>query len=276
MNDYASDLRRHLTSYKDLRLGVEEQGIFLHKGRQLRYGHILPHGLKWLNILEPFRKEIRAYLSKNSDIKLHKYFHHLNSSQAFALNLFFPFFENDASTALLRALGLEGSISAWYPERISDIKEGTNVDVAWHDADGRWTYCEVKFSEQDFGKAKCDEKHLDKLRRIYGPALGPYCPAELLEPATFFRHYQILRNVYLAACDTAASVVFLLPARNKLLWKPLREVKALLHPSLANRIYLTDVGTVLSRLVSDKTIPDRLSWYAEQLSEKYMFPASST
>jgi len=115
LSQYSKDLQRHLTFYKGMRLGVREPGIFLYKGKEVRCGHILPRELKWLNVLEPFRTEVRAYLSANKDIRLHKYFHHLNSSQAFTLNLFYPFLEGGpaSSSALLRALGVPGQVAHW-------------------------------------------------------------------------------------------------------------------------------------------------------------------
>ncbi len=165
MPTFTKELQKHLTAYKSSRLGVREAGIFLHKGKEVRHGHILPKDLKWLNILEPFRSEIREYLNARREIRLHKYFHHLNSSQAFALNLFFPFFEGGASSALLRALGTNGSVSNWLFELVPDAEEGTNVDISWKDTNGSWTYCEVKLSEQEFGKAKGEERHYSKLEK---------------------------------------------------------------------------------------------------------------
>ncbi len=93
MSTYSKTLQKHLTQYKHDRLGVKEAGIYLHQGREIRCGHILPKDLKWLNLMESHRSEIRTYLDAHKDVKLHKYFHHLNSSQAFALNLFYPYFE---------------------------------------------------------------------------------------------------------------------------------------------------------------------------------------
>jgi hypothetical protein len=45
---YNQELKRHLVAYKHLRLGVKEAGVFLHKGKEVRLGHILPRELKWL------------------------------------------------------------------------------------------------------------------------------------------------------------------------------------------------------------------------------------
>src|SRR5512142_482566 len=143
MRNYPSDLQRHLANYKASRLGIEQPGTFRHGGKELQYGHILPAELRWLNILEQHRAEIKRYVDARPQIKLHKFFHHLNSSQAFALNAFFPFFEGAAAAELLAALGIGGTAVDWEVEHVADPREGTNVDVTWISEDGSRTYCEV-------------------------------------------------------------------------------------------------------------------------------------
>ncbi|MFN0041139.1 MAG: PGN_0703 family putative restriction endonuclease [Burkholderiales bacterium] len=272
MASFAAALNRHLAAYKTLRLGVRESGVFMHKGKEVRHGHILPRELRWLNILEPYRAEVRQYVEARDDLKLHKYFHHLNSSQAFAFNLFFPFFENGHSACLLRAMGLPGEATTWHPENIVAPDEGTNVDVSWRSAGGDWTYCEVKLSEAEFGAAKDDKRHREKLDAIYRPVLSAYCPAELLEPPTFFASYQVLRNLWLAARTPGASVVFLLPRSNAALWGPLQAVTTAVSAPLAKRVHIVATEDVLAALASARATPPRLAWYAEQLAEKYMVP----
>jgi len=39
------------------------------------------------------------------------------------------------------------------PEAVPVPDEETNIDVLWATTDGVWTFCEVKLSEADFGKA---------------------------------------------------------------------------------------------------------------------------
>ena len=270
MNGYQESLNRHLANYKASRLGVDKPGTFRHKGVDIEYGHILPVELKWLNLLEPFRAEIRNYLDAHRDVRPHKYFHHLNSSQAFALNLFVPFFGTGAPAPLLRALQMDGSVSDWRLEYVPYAEEGTNVDVAWRDEDGSWTYCEVKLSEQGFGMAKRDQRHEDKLVKIYQPVLEAYCPAELLEPGRFFADYQILRNVWLVAREPTASLLFLLPRRNESLWGPLRSVLDVLPATLAERIHVVAVEDVLDTLCRDQSLSRQLGAYAELLTEKYV------
>lgn len=266
MSDYTKRLQKHLAAYKTTRLSVRESGEF--NGRT--YAHILPPSLKWLNILEPYRSEVRAFV-ENHQVKLHKYFHHLNSSQAFALNLFLPFFEADPARApvLIRALQANVTFSHWVPEFIPDERENTNVDIAWQDKSGAWTYCEVKLSEQEFGQARPDKRHLEKLAGIYGPVLSRFCPASLLEPKEFFSKYQIMRNVWLAARDPVANVVFLLPQVNEGLWEPLRGVIDSLDSSLAKRINVKAMEEVLDAVTRDRGISAKAAWYMEMLKEKY-------
>lgn len=270
MPTYAQILQRHLASYKTARLGVREAGVFVHKGREVHHAHILPKELRWLNILEPIRTEVREYLDRHPAVKLHKYFHHLNSSQAFALNLFFPYFEQGTSIALLHSMGLSGEAIDWQPEYIDNMAEGTNIDVMWHAQDGARTFCEVKLSEQEFGAAKDDRRHRQKLEEIYKPVLEGQCAPELLEPAAFFSKYQLLRNVWLAAKEPSASVVFLVPRANVALWPQLNPFIEQLAPSLGRRVHAVAIEDVLRTLASSDESPPYLAWYARLLQEKYV------
>jgi hypothetical protein len=269
---YAADLNRHLAAYKATRLGVRQAGIFRHRGREVRHEHILPRELQWLNILEAYRSEVRQYLHQNTEVRRHRYFHHLNSSQAFTFNLFFPFFSSNCSRVLLTAMQLPGEAAAWRLEHVADPTEGTNVDVAWQGGEPGcpWTYCEVKLSETDFGTARNDATHRDKLDRTYGPALAHYVNAELLEATQFFMNYQLMRNLWLAALKPTSSVVFLLPRRNQRLWDRLQAITDNTAPALAKRIRVAATEDVLDRLAAQEDTPPHLALYAKQLAEKYI------
>ena len=273
MSNYAQTLQRHLAAYKISRLGVKETGTFVHKGRELHYAHILPRDQRWLNILEPIRAEVRKYVERRPDLKLHKYFHHLNSSQAFAFNLFFPYFEQTNSSALLSAMGIHGEFAGWQPEYVADAQEGTNVDVMWKAPSGAKTFCEVKLSERKFGVAKDDRRHRQKLDEIYRPVLAGHCAPELLEPQGFFARYQLLRNVWLAAKDPEASVVFLVPRANSALWTQLGPFIELLAPALARRVRAVAIEDVLASLASSAHVPAKLTGYSELVREKYVLPS---
>src|SRR6266513_2343559 len=165
---YQDRLNKHLAEYKRATLDLHEKGVYLHRGKRHFYDHILPTEAAWFNLLDQFRRPMQTFFASNPRIKRHRYFHHLNSSQAFAFNLFFPYFENGSGAArvLLRALGQDASFQNWKPESIPVEEEETNVDVVWKTTDGVKTFCEVKLSEAEFGSANADPKHLDKLERL--------------------------------------------------------------------------------------------------------------
>ena len=273
MTTYAQQLNTHLAAYKTSTLGVQEPGTFLHQGRELQYEHILPKDKQWLNVLEPFRQDVQQYLIDRPRIKLHRYFHHLNSSQAFALNLFFPYFESGGSAQLLQALGAQGSLSAWEPECVVDAIEGTNVDVTWV-TEGARTYCEVKLSEQEFGSARDDPAHRHKLETIYRPSLAKVCAPELLESERFFQNYQLFRHIWLAAREPESQVIFLAPRGNTKIWRQLSTFLESLAPPISTRVRAVAVEDVLASLAVAGGLPNRLLGYAGLLSAKYL-PAAA-
>src|SRR5438046_14767 len=81
---HLAELLVHLAAYKRDTLAVRENGAFF--GRE--YPHILPPIQQRLNILPRYRDHF--YASPHSKIKFHQFFHHLNSSQALCINLFYP------------------------------------------------------------------------------------------------------------------------------------------------------------------------------------------
>jgi len=275
MAGYTQRLQSHLAEYKLARLGVEESGTFTYRGRVQPYPHILPRQLRWLNLLEPIRREVREYLDSHPEIQLHEYFHHLNSSQAFALNLFFPFFGQGAGNALLQALRQPGEFNGWEPEHVADPVEGTNVDILWQTSDGAKTYCEIKLSEPEFGTARDDSRHRRKLDEIYRPVLQGLVADEWLTPGEFFPRYQLFRNVWLAARDERSSVLFLLPRANTGLWSQLPLFLNLLASPMAQRVKVMAIEDVLDNLAASPNLSPRLAGYLPLLREKYLLPATT-
>jgi hypothetical protein len=224
------------------------------------------------------RDGIRAYLASKPYIKRHRYFHHLNSSQALSFNLFIPYFESSPAVAevLLRALGQHASLTGWAPEVVPDLTEGTNIDVVWNTSDGVTTYCEVKLSERDFGKAQHDERHLMKLQKIYGPVLTGHVADALLEPAAFFDAYQILRNVWHLLSAPDRRLIFLMPQENESLSLLLKKTLQGINDATRRRITTLAVEDVLDQLCSDPLSPTLMRTYAEDLRAKYVPAAPPT
>ncbi len=269
MKSYQTALKQHLGSYKKRRLGVRQNGVYVQNGE--RYPHILPRDLKRLNILESIRSEFFDYLAHNTGIKLHRDFHHLNSSQALTFNLFFPFRSGSlaARRCLATALGTPGIISDIRFEH-KPATDGTSVDAACLSDSGHWTYCEVKLSESQFGIAKADAEHRAKLRRTYAPQLAGHVPEELLDAGPFFASYQILRNVWLLSLSEGSHVAFVFPAANASIARHLNYILSLITPSFRARITSVPLEALLDSLRQAIDLEPRLHTYIDSLAEKYV------
>lgn len=273
MSNYKDTLCAHLANYKTRRLGIPQPGTWTDKHGEVRsYPHVLPDGLEHLNLLDSIRAEMQAYLKANSTIKLHKDFKHLNSSQAFAFNFFFPYLSaGDASaTALCKALGLDmkAPCADWRFEEVQD--EDTNVDIVWQSQDGQKVFCEVKLSEAEFGKATNDERHHNKLRDVYHPRLVGLVSPDLLEPKTFFAHYQLLRNVSLLHVDEGSQLVILFPGANKALNPQLKRILDGIKPSYQRRVHVVHIEDALNSLCANESLAQPLRVHASALKEKYV------
>jgi len=222
---YQDELKTHLADYKRLCLGISEPGVFRYRGRDALQDHILPLARASENLLEEAEPTASAFLADHPD-KRHRYFHHLNSSQAFAFNLFFPYFSGgpDSASALLRALGQEGVLAKWEPEAVPAPDEGSNIDVTWTTTDDARAFCEVKLSEGEFGKAADDLRHRTKFSNIYHQKLAPHLQANRLEMRAFLDAYQFNRNVWHMVHDDRSRLIFLLPRANAGLWASLKEL----------------------------------------------------
>ena len=277
--NYRDQLINHLSTYKETVLGITELGIYKYRGRDIPCRHILPTAERWQNILDPIRAAARAYLHVHPEIDLHPYFHHLNSSQAFALNLFFPYFEGtpDRGRILLRALGQEGTLEDghWTLEDVPDEVEESSIDVTWITTSKTRTLCEVKLTEASFGKAKHDQRHLDKLRALYEPRLRDLVDPGLLQPQQFFQNYQILRNIWHLAGTKASNLIFLLPQASADSWRSVVAVLPKVRPALRKAISIVSVESVIAALCADSTDAS-LQEYASSLAEKYLLPSNAT
>lgn len=246
MTNFQDDREVKLSTYKAANL-TTEQGLW----RDLPYDHILPVDQKEKNIIETFRDDFWTYY-KGSDIKLHQYFHHLNSSQALCFNLFFPLFHYDkrfltyvlhriievaptyrtskdnldklfaikndtASDRFASELEDEflknNAFTTCEFEKILDTNEATNFDFYVQLQQGHRALFEIKYTENEFGKTVADERHINKYDTIYRPKLEKLLRPEFLNQDFVFNNYQVVRN--LSYIDDLTTVVFLFPEANQ-------------------------------------------------------------
>lgn len=210
----------HLAQYKVDVLGLKEDGKFHHRGKDIAKAHILPLINKKsseLNILPECRNQFFA--SDYAKIKLHQFFHHLNSSQALCINLFYPLIVEKVLTLFFKFLHIQpGTHLDPRFEHESELENAirrTSFDFYIQDEDMAKVFVEVKYTEAGFASAKDDEEHREKFHATYLPLVEA---SHFLRPVcrdweTFRKHYQILRN--LVHIGDTSHVVLLFPAANK-------------------------------------------------------------
>ncbi len=269
---YQHKLIHHLTGYKRTVLKIHPPGVFTYRGQVVAREHILPIADADQNLLPHARKLASAHLLAHPEIARHRYFHHLNSSQAFAFNLFLPYFcgTSGDSAALLAALGQTAHLASWQLEAVPDPREGTNLDALWVTDDGTTTICEVKLSEAEFGKAKDDPRHRAKLAQIYQPILNGRVNSALLALPAFLDAYQILRNIWHLAQLQQGRLVFLLPRANVKPWDAVTRVVAQVDPGLRARIAIIAIEDVLQALACSAHVPTAVAGVAQDLIVKYV------
>jgi len=264
---YQTRLRQHLAEYRRTRLGVREMGVWRRNGK--KYAHILPETLKRLNILETVRAEFWTYQTAKS-VKLHEDFHHLNSSQAMCFNLLFPLFgwQYRNPTRLFRALNLgDDAVLDWGFEHVVDSTENTRFDFYAKLGSGERLLFETKLSENGFGQAKVDSRHLRKLRDIYIPMLRGKIDPSYLEPSLFFRHYQLLRNIAYAEPSGRKRVFLLMPRDNSSLQREFTFLKSALSPDMravVRVVWLEDLVRQLKRGVDEPMFAAHLALFEEK------------
>ncbi len=207
----------HLSQYKRDTLNIKEDGIFNYRGRKVPKSHILPIDEQRKNILKPYRDKF--FVSEQSQIKFHKYFHHLNSSQALCINLFYPLIAESSLNLFLDYLNLPAETTeTCLFEKDSNLEiaaRRTSFDFYLQTTSKNQIFVEVKYTEAGFGQAKKDLPHREKFKQTYLPILKEV--SDFLEPKCqneelFLDHYQILRNlVHINDSDT---VVLLFPSAN--------------------------------------------------------------
>lgn len=191
---------------------MTEDGIW---GKPPRpYGHLLPAHLWDLNLIPDIRADCKTYF-KDKEKKWHKGFHHLSSSQAFALNLFYPLLQHEKSRgAVANALGEDDDIAAWEFEAILDREELTNFDLILETSSGRRIYIEVKLTESQFGRAAGTDRQREKLADIYQARLEGRLTRSFSE-RELFANYQLVRNLCYADHPPGSTVVLFMPYANE-------------------------------------------------------------
>jgi hypothetical protein len=259
----------HLSAYRKGVLNVQNAGIYLHRGRNLFREHILPLEHLQLNILRPYGDQF--FLSEHKPRKLHKYFHHLNSSQALCINLFFPLIaakRHDLLASTLRAMTKEPMHPRFESESTIEVaKRKTSFDFHLH-SDREDIFVEVKYTESGFGAAKNDDEHGNKFVNTYLPLLKKslFLERSCQDRNFFLRHYQVLRN--LVHITERSQVVFLFPRANDIVADQAAVAQTFLTESGRKRLHILFLEDVVADLTS--VSGGNLRAYYHRFTEKYL------
>jgi hypothetical protein len=190
----------HLKRYKRDHLGVAANGTW----RGTEYSHILPRNLYQKNLINAGYLPRLIQTASFSGLTLHGGFHHLNSSQALAFNLFVPLVEDKALGTILQLLDIEDEITESRFEFVKIPSEGTNFDFFMKGPRQEY-YFEVKYTETGFGSARQDAAHVHKYETIYKALVKRMSSIGHDE---FFRRYQLWRVI---CYSVDGVVVFVIP-----------------------------------------------------------------
>lgn len=161
--------------------------------------------------------------------KLHRYAHHLNSSQILCYCYFRKMLDRyghpkDPLIQLMSGLGIRISnrtFCSFEYDSFKEYKDGTEVDFHIQDGDTE-VFFEIKYTEQDFGstsKKVNKETYLKRFDTIYKPLLkNCICLDKDMDSATFYSSYQLHRNI-IRISDKNKYTIFLYPAGNTILEK---------------------------------------------------------
>ncbi|MDN3450067.1 hypothetical protein QMA09_07680 [Planococcus sp. APC 3906] len=270
---YDQLVKNHLAEYKVSKLAITEPE-FWRNGKK-KYHYILPVDKRELNFLANYRNEMAIY-AKNK-VKLHQFFHHLNSSQAMGLNFFYPQDVEHRLPLLLKALGLpEEPVEECAFERMMGEGERTNFDFYMKLKSGREIVFEIKYTEKGFGGATSGETFDKQYKNVYQRMLAGKIRTGVDGYQALKKNYQLLRNIAYVDAGDERLLVFVCPEDNLKLHKQYQNVmNTIVDPALHKNIQMVTWESLLKRvkgqLNMDPDTPAKLKEHYREFEEKY-FP----
>ncbi|RNF39607.1 PGN_0703 family putative restriction endonuclease [Planococcus salinus] len=267
-------MKIHLSDYKMTKLALTHPEKW--RGKDKDYHYILPASQWELNFLSSYRTEIVKYITEEK-VKLHQYFHHLNSSQAVCFNFFYPLIAEGQLPLLLKALQLSGEeVEAYKFEKNMPGKERTNFDFYLKLKSGKEVLFEVKYTENGFGKATDSERYQKQYRNVYRQMLAGKIQSGVSEYHALIKNYQLLRNIAYVDSGGEKQLILIGPKNNKKLHKEYENaMRDIITPELRKSIQMITWESLVERvkiqLMSNVNMHGKLADHYQEFQEKY-FP----
>jgi len=268
--NFRNRILTHLKEYKKNNYPNIQDGTF----RDKPYEHILPKTYQENNFLETYRNHILK--SNLYDIsKLHIYFNHLNSSQAMCFNFFFPLYYERKLELVTNFLGIANEKVNY--ETVCFEKDGkdgdhkkrrpTSFDFYFKTESEKEFFFEIKYTENEFGKAKDDNEHKEKFEEIYSKYLLPL-DEKFRSRDKFFENYQICRN--LIHIDENSYVVFVYPANNNKISLGAERAKSEILSTKFSDNFFSTTWEKLYYNVKDSITDEKLKIQLTEFRKKYI------
>lgn len=257
-------IKEHLAEYKLSVLRIFNNGIWKQNNKQ--YAHILPENQYLMNLIEG---DYHANLCTIANsIKRHCDFHHLNSSQALAINLFGPM-QSEKDFSRLYDNGIE--VSSYTDSRFEyEQPDGTIFDFYINNG-VKNIYFEVKYTEETFGTKSKSKNNDSRWTELYDPTRDSYKTSmdKILKDNTkakdlFFSQYQLWRNI--VRISNNDTVVFVFPASRKDLEEEVKSAIEEVKPEYANSIKILHIDDICKSGENH----DKLSSHYAKFREKYL------
>ena len=253
-------LLENLSKYKINRLNVIEDGFWENKeGDKIYYSHILPEEEKEKNIIEShYTESIKSSLLKKES-EIHHGFKNLNSSQAFAFNFFQPIIDED----LFHELDTYATkLTAYEYEKRND--DETQFDFYLESNNLKYSF-EVKYTEDEFGIAPNDYRHMDKWENYYKAKIEAILNEELAI-TDFFDEYQLWRNICFS--EQGYEVRFVFPKFRNDLAEKVEVAKGKCKENYKKKIKIIYVDDFIDKMINSNN--SNLKKHYEEFKQKYL------
>ena len=253
---------KHLIDYKEIVLKDQSQGT--HKSN--RYPHIFDSQEKNLIKGKGYDEALDVWMNSLGD-ELRDDFSYMTSSQAFAVNFFTPLIVEERLDLLADCFqGLVFDENRF--EKVMEPKdEKTQFDfyASGNDISNSFSV-EVKYSENEFGYAVEDARHLDKFSRIYREYMIELTCVDEKE-WQFFEYYQVWRNLIYTIINKGQHICFLFPAFRNDLKKVLDSIISKCKEKYKPYFHVIIADNVVNKIIASDS---NMKPYYEAFKQKYL------
>jgi len=301
---FKTEVLTHMGDYKRDILSIEENGkwwINKKENRYVTHDHILPvidnenlrqqyseNNVRKLNLLSTYRNTCWAYLKKER-IKLHRFYHHLNSSQSMCVNFFYPFVVNDLlknciisviQSQCLEKIAIETpnlmKIKFEYESELDKYngQYPTNFDLCISDASVKLLF-EVKYTEDGFGRIDKQKKatYEEKYTKLYKQLASKVIAKKWNTCENFLENYQLMRN--LVHIDDSTYLIFLYPKFNATVNNQANKAREFVKPEYQDKLICLTWETLYNQTIDEvrkiDTIGSELKQNFIEFKDKYLF-----